>query len=324
MKKTISFTLFILVLFLLTIAITSCAHEHTWNEGEITIVATCETDGTKTFTCVECDTTMTDTISATGHAWGNGDITTSATCETEGVTTFSCVNCEITKTETIPTTEHIWDEGKITTSATREFDGEKTFTCINCQTTRTEAVKSVLTVTEEEWIAALNLLLNNNYVQTESYSMGESKSTLVTQKNGNNISVTSSQGAQSYTQYWIVENNKYRTYQNNDASIADSTYWNYQFEYHNIFLYNDFKFDETTKSYISDKIVYKATAFSTDPNAESPEWIFTNLSFQFLDGKLVSLSYTQSFDAEMGGMTMDSTQSITYGNAPEITLPSLN
>ena len=37
--------------------ITSCGHEHTWNEGEVVKAATREADGTKKFTCTECEET---------------------------------------------------------------------------------------------------------------------------------------------------------------------------------------------------------------------------------------------------------------------------
>lgn len=63
-------------------------------DGERTIVKKCaRCDETKTFT---------ETIAATGHAWDDGVVTTVATCQTEGVKTYTCANdATHTKTETI-------------------------------------------------------------------------------------------------------------------------------------------------------------------------------------------------------------------------------
>lgn len=42
-------------------------HDHSYNNGVITQAADCTTDGIKTYTCSECGTEKTETISATGH-----------------------------------------------------------------------------------------------------------------------------------------------------------------------------------------------------------------------------------------------------------------
>ena len=40
--------------------------EHTWDEGNITTVATQEQDGVKTFTCTVCSKTRTEVVAFTG------------------------------------------------------------------------------------------------------------------------------------------------------------------------------------------------------------------------------------------------------------------
>ncbi|MDE6471259.1 MAG: hypothetical protein K2L19_09620 [Eubacterium sp.] len=63
-------------------------------DGERTIV-------TKCVRCDETETT-TATITKTGHAWDDGVVTTVATCQTEGVKTYTCANDkDHTKTESI-------------------------------------------------------------------------------------------------------------------------------------------------------------------------------------------------------------------------------
>ena len=42
---------------------------HAWNDGEVTTVASCTTDGVKTFTCGNCGEKKTEAIPATGHTW---------------------------------------------------------------------------------------------------------------------------------------------------------------------------------------------------------------------------------------------------------------
>ncbi len=62
MKKIISILAALCMCFCLCAAITSCGHEHTWNEGEIVKAATREADGTKKFTCTECEETKEESF----------------------------------------------------------------------------------------------------------------------------------------------------------------------------------------------------------------------------------------------------------------------
>ena len=84
--------------------------EHTWDSGEVTTPAGCESDGVMTYTCTTCEATKTETILATGHSWDDGEITTPATCLEPGVKTYTCTVCETTKTESIDATGHSYSE----------------------------------------------------------------------------------------------------------------------------------------------------------------------------------------------------------------------
>lgn len=77
--------------------------EHAWDEGTVTIPASCTEPGAKTLTCTACKATKTETIPATGvHTWNDGEVTVRATCDAEGTMTYTCTVCGGTKTEPIP------------------------------------------------------------------------------------------------------------------------------------------------------------------------------------------------------------------------------
>ena len=160
-------------------------------------------------------------------------------------------------------------------------------------------------------------LLNENYIHTLNASTENISMNSRVEKNGNNIKFTSQQMENSLVQYWIVQNGQYRLHEKQDPNVT-STYWNYQFEYHNIFLYEDFEYDEKANAYVSDKVIYNATSLGT-------EMTFLNLSFQFENGKIVKLSYTQVVKlGETEQIEYIYTENITYGTASEIILPELD
>ena len=72
-----------------------------------TIPATCTTDGKEEAKCSRgCASTMTRKIAATGHTWDNGTVTLSATCQRTGTRKYECTACGETKTETIAKRSH--------------------------------------------------------------------------------------------------------------------------------------------------------------------------------------------------------------------------
>lgn len=65
---------------------------HSWDKGVITEEATCEKDGTKTFTCEICNETRIETIEKTGHNWGEYVEVKKATVDSEGLKIRTCKN----------------------------------------------------------------------------------------------------------------------------------------------------------------------------------------------------------------------------------------
>lgn len=75
---------------------------HDWGDWNVTVPATCTTDGTETRACKTYGEAETRTIAATGHDWGDWEVTTPATCTADGVETRTCKVCGETETRAIP------------------------------------------------------------------------------------------------------------------------------------------------------------------------------------------------------------------------------
>ena len=99
MKKTV---LCLILAAFLVIALYGCGHEHAY-VSETTLEATCEAEGTLTYTC-ECGESYTEAISPTDHTWDEGVITKKPTNKKEGEKTFTCTTCEYKRAEKIDKT----------------------------------------------------------------------------------------------------------------------------------------------------------------------------------------------------------------------------
>ena len=117
--------------------------EHQWDEGKVTIPATCTEDGVKTYTCSACKETKTETVEKLGHSFGAVEVIKAPTCTETGISGKRCQHegCDVIDSETvIPATGHQWDNGKVTTEPTCTKDGVKTYTCSVCDETKTETI----------------------------------------------------------------------------------------------------------------------------------------------------------------------------------------
>ena len=141
--------------------------QHTWDDGQVTMAATCTENGVMTYTCTMCSDTKTEVIPATGHAYGEpvwswtdgfkatatftctndpshvknvtatvtNAVTTEATCESTGVRTYTAKvtfdgkDYTDTKTEVIPATGHAY--GAPVWKWNDDFTASATFTCAN-------------------------------------------------------------------------------------------------------------------------------------------------------------------------------------------------
>ena len=103
---------------------------HTWDNGVETKNATCKETGIKTYTCLECGQTRTETIErSTVHSWGKW------TSVNDTSHTRACLVCNTNETKS-----HNWNGGEITKKATCKESGVTTYTCIDCGKTKTETI----------------------------------------------------------------------------------------------------------------------------------------------------------------------------------------
>ncbi len=113
---------------------------HNWNEGEVTITASCTSDGVMTYSCRDCTAKKTTVIEA-AHQWLDGE-TVSKTCTTDGSVTRKCGACGKVETEIIPA-GHDWNEGVVITAPTCKTEGKKLCGCLTCGETDTLVIEEL-------------------------------------------------------------------------------------------------------------------------------------------------------------------------------------
>ena len=120
---------------------------HNWDDGEITTLSTCASEGIKTFNCAVCGDTKTEPVSknANNHAGGTELRNVKAsTCGEDGYTGDTCCKgCGAVLTSgmvVVATGNHTWNSGTIMTPATCASEGVKTFTCTGCGAKKTATI----------------------------------------------------------------------------------------------------------------------------------------------------------------------------------------
>lgn len=154
--------------------------DHSWDAGEITAEATHMSEGTKTYTCTDCDATKTETLPMiAAHTYDREIATTrylktAASCTNAAVYYKSC-ECGAKGTETflygsakghnygtwqkyndtqhsrscscgnVDYASHVWDDGSVTLAPSYTATGIKTHSCAYCSATKTSEIP-VLTI----------------------------------------------------------------------------------------------------------------------------------------------------------------------------------
>ena len=98
------------------------------NYETVTVEATCEEDGSVTYTCTKCGDSYEEIIPALGHDYET--VTVEATCEEDGSITTECTNCGDKTIEVLEAIGHNYET--VTVEATCETAGGITHTCTNC------------------------------------------------------------------------------------------------------------------------------------------------------------------------------------------------
>ena len=117
--------------------------KHHFDGGLTKKAATCTSPGVKTYTCLRCGATQTESIPATGHKPVKLSAK-AATCTEPGLTEGQkCGVCGtiLQAQQSTPALGHDWDDG-ITSIEVGEFSyGTIMYTCRRCKTTRDEEIK---------------------------------------------------------------------------------------------------------------------------------------------------------------------------------------
>ncbi len=122
---------------------------HDYDNGTVTIKATCEKDGVLTYKCTRtgCGDTYTEVIPATNHKMDNGTVTKKATCEENGTIVYKCVNegCDKEVTDVIKKLGHSMDKGTVVEAATCGKEGTRVYKCTNdgCTHEKKEAIPAL-------------------------------------------------------------------------------------------------------------------------------------------------------------------------------------
>ena len=138
MKKRIVSVALLLALLMSMFA--GCGHEHSYGSWKEKEKATCTQEGKRVRTC-ECGEKQKEDIPKDPHTYEEA-VTTVATCVTEGVKTFTCTACGDSYTEAIAKGEHSYKD-EVTKEPSCGNEGVKTFTCELCGDSYTEAIPVV-------------------------------------------------------------------------------------------------------------------------------------------------------------------------------------
>ena len=143
MKKALILMLIVLSIF----GFLACSqpHEHTFDYSKWVYDSECHWHPA---TCEHSDKIENKIY----HSFNN-EVTVAPTHTTTGVRTYTCITCGYSRTETIPadTSNHTWDAGVVTLPATCTEAGEKTITCTVCGNTKTESIAALGHDYSSEW-----------------------------------------------------------------------------------------------------------------------------------------------------------------------------
>ena len=114
---------------------------HKFDEGKVTIEATCTSLGVLTKTCTICKKKETESIQTTEHNYQKDEAASKeATCTEDGVVVNRCSICNETNNTVIPALQHNWSEWTVEKAATCTEDGSKVRSCSRCDYKETNAI----------------------------------------------------------------------------------------------------------------------------------------------------------------------------------------
>ena len=234
---------------------------------------------------------------------------------------------------------HTWDDGVVTAEPTDEAPGKITYTCLTCGKTRTETTEvgsteggtteggatkdetdeGDFTVTEEEWYEALDLLKNDNFVYTTKTNIEDTEVTYIINKIGDKILLLYLLDGKEIERVYAYYDGEKCYYYGEQGFTTDESISNQFFESYKTFAFNEFSYDESTKSYVAEEI----EQFVPKDEGTMLEFkeSFRDVRLKFCDNKLVSVCYDSEFSLDVVISAKSISRTITYGNAEEFEWP---
>jgi len=117
--------------------------EHVWDEGQISLEPTCGSTGVKTYSCLYCAESYTESVPATeDHREGKARTSVLPSCVSDGLWTFYCDVCNtFLREEIIPAFGHADGERTVTQLPACNVPGAMIVWCGNCgEALRTESI----------------------------------------------------------------------------------------------------------------------------------------------------------------------------------------
>lgn len=186
--------------------------------------------------------------------------------------------------------EHNFDAGEITTTATKDENGVKTFTCQDCGQSKTEEYALDTEVTQAEWTAAFNALLNNNVTLTGQLKQNEVNPVEIKIDGDTSYLRMDFESGRSWEEYYVKNGDTYTQYSKNSAS----TVWNNKPVNYNYsgamflqmmpFAYSDFTYNATARCYEMGQKDCNSTLLGTLK--------YELVKIAFVDGKIVACGAT--------------------------------
>lgn len=121
------------------------------------------------------------------HVWDNGKVVKEATCEAEGTKSYTCLNCQEVKTETIARTEHTWGKWEIVSDATVFSSKVQRQTCQVCGVFQEKNVGSKLKSTMKLSVSSLKLKVKQTTSALQISQMSESDYVKSVKSNNNKV-----------------------------------------------------------------------------------------------------------------------------------------
>ena len=116
-------------------------NNHTWDNGVIVKIPTCNEEGEKLYTCLDCDETKTEPIESLAHQYIASN-KVEPTCSLDGSASYTCTRCGDIYWDTIDALGHDYDE-KNKVEPTCKKAGSVTYQCSRCLSTYSDTLEIV-------------------------------------------------------------------------------------------------------------------------------------------------------------------------------------